>query len=329
MIWLVLGLGTLFLGILLVRYMVSMPSRSHRGSLPPLSEPEAVVAIQLRRHVEMLAHAIGERHLYRPAALEAAADYISAELTAAGLPVVSQRFAVQGVEVRNLIATVDGADLRQEIVVIGAHYDSVPGCPAANDNGSGVAAMLELGRLWSGRPCRRTLRLVAFVNEEPPFCFTSAMGSRRYARACRRRNDDVVAMASLETIGWYSEAPGSQRYPPPFGLFYPKVGNFIGFVGNLRSRRLVQRCVGWFRRGVAFPSEGTAAPGYLPGIFWSDHWSFWREGYRALMVTDTAPFRYPYYHTAQDTADRVDYERTARVVTGLNRVIEGLVNETM
>jgi hypothetical protein len=131
-------------------------------------------------------------------------------------------------------------------------------------------------------------------------------------------------MLSLETIGYYSERPGSQRYPPPFGLFYPRTGDFVGFVGNLTSRRLVRRCVGAFRRSARFPSEGVAAPGYLPGIFWSDHWSFWREGYRAVMVTDTAPFRYPEYHTPWDTADRVDVDRLARVVDGLDAVIADL-----
>jgi hypothetical protein len=131
-------------------------------------------------------------------------------------------------------------------------------------------------------------------------------------------------MLSLETIGYYRDAPGTQRYPFPLGFFYPRTGNFIGFVGNLSSRRLVHTCVAAFRRTTRFPSEGAAAPGYLPGIFWSDHWSFWREGYEALMVTDTAPFRYPYYHTPVDTPDKVDYDRTARVAVGLAAVVQEL-----
>jgi hypothetical protein len=167
---------------------------------------------------------------------------------------------------------------------------------------------------------------VAFVNEEPPYFTTSQMGSFVYAKECRKRKDKITAMLSLETIGFYSDQDGSQSYPPPLSLFYPSKGNFIGFVGNLSSRRLVRRVVGSFREHAKFPSEGAALPGWVPGVFWSDHWSFWKHGYHALMVTDTAPFRYVHYHTPEDTIDKIDFERLARVVAGLEKVVADLTS---
>jgi len=283
------------------------------------------VCDRMQRHVRVLAGDIGERNMWHATALDAAAAYVEEALAGLGYNLRAQSYEVRGRSVRNLDAELRGADRSKEIVLIGAHYDSVLGSPGANDNATGVAALLELARMFVGREVSRTVRFAAFANEEPPFCFTRDMGSRVYARQARRDGERIVAMFSLETIGYYSDANGSQRYPLPFGLFYPRNGNFIGFVGNLSSHRLVRRCVASFRRHAEFPSEGVAAPGYLPGIFWSDHWPFWREGYRAVMVTDTAPFRYPYYHTSADTPDKVDYERTARVVVGLAAVLEDLV----
>lgn len=305
---------------------VRMPGRSHRGALAPLTEGERTLREELRRHVQVLASDIGERHIWNAGSLDAAAGYILRHFSGAGLSVTEERFAVRGAEVANVIAEVEPSvpETETETVVVGAHYDSVVGTVGANDNASGVAALLELARLQAERPRRRRIRFVAFVNEEPPFFLTSEMGSRRHARRCRERGERVSAMLALETLGCYSDRRFSQSYPFPFGLFYPRTGNFVAFVGNLRSRALVRRCIGTFRRRAAFPSEGTAAPGYLPGVFWSDHWSFWREGYPALMVTDTALFRYGYYHLAGDTPEKLDYGRLARVVAGLARVVEEL-----
>jgi Zn-dependent M28 family amino/carboxypeptidase len=168
------------------------------------------------------------------------------------------------------------------------------------------------------------VRFVAFVNEEPPFFTSGEMGSRVYARACRARNDDIVAMLSLETIGYYSDAPRSQAYPAPFGLLYPDTGNFVTFVANYRSRPLLHQVMSAFRANAQFPSEGAAAPEWIPGVGWSDHWSFWKEGYPGVMVTDTALFRYPHYHTSQDTPEKLDYPRMARVFSGLQQVMRAL-----
>jgi Zn-dependent M28 family amino/carboxypeptidase len=235
--------------------------------------------------------------------------------------VVVQDFIVEGKIVKNLEVEIMGKSLSKEIVIVGAHYDSVIGCPGANDNATGVAAVLEIARILTGRELPRTVRFVAFVNEEGPFFQTENMGSLVYARRARKQSENIVAMLSLETIGYYSDEKGSQRYPFPFSFFYPSTGNFIGFVGNTSSRALLHQSISSFRKHTSFPSQGVAAPGWMTGIGWSDHWSFWQEDYPAIMITDTALFRYAHYHTPQDTPDKVDYARMARVVAGLRRVI--------
>jgi len=171
------------------------------------------------------------------------------------------------------------------------------------------------------------VHLVAFVNEESPFFGTADMGSRRYARRVRAQGENIIAMVSLEMLGYYTDAPGSQRYPFGLRFFYPDRGNFVGFVGNLSSRALVQQSIAAFRRHTSFPSEGLAAPWWTPGVFLSDHGSFWREGYPAIMVTDTGPYRYPQYHTATDTPEQIDFTRMAHVVAGLHQVALTLIGE--
>jgi Zn-dependent M28 family amino/carboxypeptidase len=184
--------------------------------------------------------------------------------------------------------------------------------------------MLELARRFSGRPQPRTLRFVAFVNEEPPFFRTAHMGSVVYANAAKSRGDRITAMLALETMGYYSETTGSQQYPAEIAAHYPDVGNFIGFVANSASEPLLLESQRAFQRRTRFPLQVLAAPDDVAGVGWSDHWAFWQAGYPAMMVTDTAPFRYPWYHTADDTADKVDYETLSEVVDGLEAVIEAL-----
>lgn len=301
--------------------MIRMPGKSHAGPLSPLCHDEIQVRDRLEQHVRRLAGEIGERNFWRFDALEASALYIEKSLQELGHQARTQNFLVEGRTVKNLEMELIGSTLAEEIVLVGAHYDSVLGSPGANDNATGVAAVLEIARLLAGKAFKRTVRFVAFANEEPPFFLTELMGSRVYARRSRERGEKIVAMFSVETIGYYSVAEGSQHYPFPFNFFYPRTGNFIGFVGNLSSRKLVSRSIALFRQHTAFPSEGVAAPGWITGIGWSDHWSFWKEGYPAVMVTDTALFRYESYHTQEDTPEKVDYTRTARVVSGLARVV--------
>ena len=170
----------------------------------------------------------------------------------------------------------------------------------------------------------RTVRFVAFVNEEPPYFWNAEMGSLVYARSCRARGDDVVAMLSLETLGYYRDAPGTQKYPPIVSWFYPDRGDFVAFVGNLGSRSVVRDAIRTFRGAVAFPSEGAALPSFVAGVGWSDQWSFWQVGYPGVMVTDTAPFRNPHYHQPGDVPATLDYARMARVTEGLVAVVKKL-----
>lgn len=318
--WAALLLAALLGGSLMMR----MPGRSHSGPLPPLRPDEIELARRLERHVVTLAVEIGERNLRLPGRLDAAARYLGLALQGCGYAAQTQEFEAQGETVRNVEAELRGESPQAEIVLVGAHYDSVFGSPGANDNATGAAAVLEIARLVAGRRLPRSLRFVLFANEEPPYYLSDAMGSRVYARRARERGEKIVAMLFLETIGYYSDAEESQLYPFPFGLFYPATGNFIGFVGNLPSKDLVRRSIASFRAHTAFPSEGLAAPGWITGIGWSDHSSFWEHGYPAIMVTDTALFRYPAYHSAQDTPDKVRFDRLARVVAGLGKVVAEL-----
>ena len=272
----------------------------------------------------MLAGTIGERNLWKYAALNRAAEYISSELTASGYSPRRQTFEISKLPVSNVEATLPGAAHAHEIIVVGAHYDTVAECPGANDNGTGVAAVLELARRFSALAQPRSIRFVAFVNEEPPFFKTGQMGSLVYANAARAAGDQVKGMLSLETMGYYSDARGSQSYPVPIGWLYPDVGNFIGFVADVRSAALVWTARRAFKRKTSFPLQSAVLPSTVPGVGWSDHWAFWQAGYAAMMVTDTAPYRYPWYHTADDTPDKVDYDRFARVVDGLEAVIQSL-----
>jgi Zn-dependent M28 family amino/carboxypeptidase len=301
-----------------------MRRSSRNDPYRPPTEHERVIRERVNTHVSTIAGTIGERNHGHAGELAEAAKYIEGVLSESGYIVTRQPYDVHGVTVANVEAELAGGSLRNELVVIGAHYDSVIGSPGANDNASGVGALLEIARLLANNVHARTVRFVAFTNEEPPFFQTEDMGSVRYAQRSRRRNEQIVAMLALETIGYYSEVKGSQSYPFPLSAFYPDRADFIGFVGNVSSRHLIRRAVEAFRKHTDFPAESTAAPGWMTGIGWSDHWSFWQEGYPALMVTDTALFRYDYYHSAEDTPEKIDYERLGRVVAGLAGVVAEL-----
>jgi Zn-dependent M28 family amino/carboxypeptidase len=302
-------------------FVTGMPGSSWTGPLPPLTDREQLIHDNLRRHVAALAGRIGERNVWRPEAMVAVAGYIRKSLEDAGYVVNVQAFTSRGLSVNNIEAVLPGHGAVDEIIVVGAHYDSVTDSPGADDNASGVAALLELARLLAGSSLPRTVRFVAFANEEAPFFYGDEMGSNLYAARAQVQGERIEAMLSLETLGYYTDEPDTQKYPFPFSWFYPDTGNFVGFVGNLSSRPLVRQAVGAFRASTAFPSEGVAAPSGIEGIHWSDHWSFWQAGYPAIMVTDTAPFRYPHYHDATDTPQQLDYTGLARVTGGLAEVV--------
>lgn len=230
---------------------------------------------------------------------------------------------------RNIIAELAGDGSHNECIIVGAHYDSVFDCPAANDNGSGVAALLEISRLLHSEQLKRAVRFVAFTNEEPPFFRTEHMGSHKYAQLCHENDDKVAAMISLETLGFYTDEPNTQQFPHAIlRLLYPTTGNFVSFVSNLQSQNLLNKSIAAFRKTTEFPSEGVALPAIVPGVDFSDHRAFWQLGYPAIMITDTAHLRYPHYHEAEDTPDKIDYEKLALVVAGLSRMILALSYET-
>jgi len=306
-----------------VSYMVWTPGRSHSGPLPPLRSEERAMAVTLKRHVETVA--AEPRNLANPDELEAVARYLETALEALGYEVRRQVFAVDGINVRNIEVVIPSAAESDHVptIVVGAHYDSVDPVPGANDNASGVAALLELARLLKtceGRTAAR-IRLVFFVNEEPPHFQTEDMGSVHYAAELKGRGENVVAMYAFDEVGYYRSEAGSQRYPPPFDRVLPDTGDFIAFVGLMNARSLLSRTIGSFRSHTEFPSVGGVAPDFVPGIGWSDHWSFAMEGFPALMITDTALFRYPHY-----TPDKVDCEKLARVVKGMERVIREIAS---
>jgi Zn-dependent M28 family amino/carboxypeptidase len=288
--------------------MTAMPGRSHAGPLPVLTPEGQSLAVQLQEHVRHLARSP------RNADLESPARYIEAAL---GPNARSQYFESGGRKVRNISV---GAGP----IVVGAHYDSVPGSPGADDNASGVAVLIELAGLLAGAG---GVQFVAFANEEMPYFMSREMGSFFAAREARGRGEKLRAMLSLEMLGYYRDAPGSQQYPFPLSLFYPDRGDFIAFVGDLGSRSLTRKVTSLFRKHAAFPSEGVAAPGFIPGVTWSDHWSYRSHGFPAIMVTDTAFYRYPHYHLPSDTAEKLDYERMARVTLGLAAVIREIGND--
>jgi hypothetical protein len=317
--------AVLTLGIL---FMLHMPGHSYRGPLPGLDKHQQSVLVDLRRDLTRIADEIGERNLECYPALVAAAEYLEQELQATGLGVTRHTYKVMGRDCHNLVAELPGRRCPDQIVVIGGHYDSASGTKGADDNGSGAVALLALARALAGKPQDRTLRFVAFTNEEPPHFMRSTMGSYVYAQECRRRKENIVAMLSLEMLGFYTSQKRSQKYPPPLSLLYPDTGDFVAFVSNLGSRRLTRQALASFRRQGRFPSEGAVLPAFVPGIGWSDHWAFWNQGYRATMVTDTAFFRNPFYHTPQDTIGTIDFERLARVVTDLEAVVAELGSTT-
>jgi len=304
--------------------------KSFKGPLPELTTGQSALVDELRRDVDVLARKIGERNLGKYKQLVETAQFIEKSLLEAGYERVErQGYDVKGRNCDNLEVALPGNEHAEEIVVVGAHYDSVVGTPGANDNGSGVAALLALARRFATRKCQRTLRFVGWVNEEPPYFQSNTMGSVVYARRCRQRNERIVAAISLETIGYYySDKKGSQKYPPPLSLLFPSEGNFIGFVSDVASRPLLDEFVSSFRRHAKFPSEKAALHSKLPGVGWSDQWSFWQEEYPGLMVTDTAPYRYPHYHKSSDTPDKLDYDRLSRVVDGLDTALAELVKAT-
>ena len=317
---------TLALVAAAVWYAIVFPRQPFMGPLAPLGAEEKALAQRLQIHVTAVA---SEPHnLDHYEALEAAARYIETALSGFGLTPRAQIFTVAGKPVRNIEVVWEppGATPSTPTIVVGAHYDSADDVPGANDNGSGVAAALELAHTLAAlKPASHRLRLALWVNEEQPYGKTPDMGSWQHAKVLKERGENIIGMIALETIGYFSDEPNSQEFPPPFGLIYPNTGNFIAFVGLPGSRAFLHRALAVYRRHAQFPSIGGVAPGFLEGIDLSDHWAFHHFGFPAMMVTDTAPFRNPYYHEPDDLPENVDYESLARVTLGLEKMLREMV----
>lgn len=295
-----------------------------------LSEYQQMTVEQIKNDVIYLADTIGQRNMHTPGSMDSSAEFIKQRFSSHGFePKLHQytlgRDIYSGRTATNIIAEIPGSDESDEIIIIGAHYDTVPHSPGANDNASGIAVLLALaGELANFKPVR-TIRFVAFANEEPPFFQTSDMGSYAYARRSRDQNENIIAMIALDGLGYFDNTPGSQTYPlPGLGFAYPTRAEFIALVTRLSDLNLLKRVSAGFKESNLIPSESAALPGFLPGVNWSDHWSFWKHGYSAILITDTLLFRDPYYHSANDTPDRLDYEYMARITFSLAKTIQNL-----
>lgn len=273
----------------------------------------------LKKHVEVLAGEIGERNFIQYENLEKAGDYIIRVFEEYQYQPEEQIYFFQRKSFKNIIATKKGKS--EKIIIVGAHYDSVIGSPGADDNASGVSGLLELANLLKEESFSKTVKFIAFTNEEPPFFLTSDMGSQVYVREAEKKREDIEAMLCLESLGYYSDKKGSQTYPFGLSLFYPDRGDFIGVVGDLRSKKLVRDTKEILeKRNVK--TQSLVGLGFLvPAIEFSDNSSFWRAGYKAVMITDTAFYRNPYYHTYQDTPDKLDYKKLKELIIGLKDVI--------
>lgn len=275
-------------------------------------------AAYLRDVVTALARGIGFRTYRDIVRLEQTAQYILGQFAAFGYEATRQPFPFIGNTYHNIIAESHGTHRPEEILIIGAHYDTVRTTPGADDNASGVAGLLALAREFAGFRLARTVRFAAFGLEEPPVFRTNNMGSHYYARSLKEKREQVAGMICLEMIGYFCDQEHCQHYPVPFmSARFPKSGNYISFVGNLRSKSFTKTTAEHFQKATDLPVVTLNAPPIVLGIDFSDHWSFHQFGYKALMVTDTAFYRNPHYHAPSDLPETLDFRRMAKVVEGL------------
>ncbi len=302
-------------------WATSTPGASYDG--PPAAPQDAELPVRLETHIRQLAS--GPRSLDDVTTIFSSVTYITDALRKLGYEVERQEVIAPA---DNLVVKIPANSPDAPILILGAHYDTVGVSPGADDNASGVAALLELAGMFedlaSSSPVE--IHLIFYANEEPPYFKTGAMGSFVHALSVDQTNR-VIGMISLESMGYFSDEPGSQDYPFPLSLRYPTKGNFIAFVGDTSSRDFLRRAIGEFRKDARIPSVGGTAPSVIRGIDWSDHWGYSQVGIPAFMVTDTAPFRNPNYHRMSDTPDTLDYQRLALVVEGLDTMVRSLIFE--
>lgn len=323
----VLILGPPAIALALLCWMSILPRvAGRRGTSGAARNHELQVALE--GHIRAVASQ--PHNLQHPDALEAAARYIEAQLQAFGATPVLQRFDVDGVTVRNIEIVFEPKPGLgdSETIIVGAHYDAADDSPGAHDNGTGVAALLEITRALALDPPTanaKRLRIVFFVNEEQPYGKTPDMGSWQHAMALKAAGEKVGGMIALETLGFFSDAAGSQKLPFPFNLIYPKAGYFVAFVGLPGSRKFLARAVAAFRGSSDFPSTGTCVPDFIEGADLSDHWAYRQAGYAAIMVTDTAIYRNPFYHQTYDRPETVNYAALAEITRGIEGCVRALI----
>jgi Zn-dependent M28 family amino/carboxypeptidase len=283
----------------------------------------------LKKHTLMLSEKLAPRDYRHLDNLNRVANYIAESLRSSGGRVTEQVFDVHDVEYKNIVAEYGPNEQdKQEIIVVGAHYDAEGENPGADDNASGIAGLLEIGRLLGEVELKTKVVLVAFTLEEPPFFRSDKMGSAVYAKSLAETGSAVKLMIALEMIGYFSEEKGSQDYPLPLlSLYYPSIGNFIAIVDQMFSMQ-ARRMKLSMAQVIALPVYSINAPTFIPGVDFSDHRNFWRYDYPAVMVTDTAFYRNRAYHTEYDRAERLDYDKMAQVAYGVFDYVLKLSNET-
>lgn len=299
-----------------------IPTRSVSISL---SESQKETSRYLSNVVDVLALEIGNRNYVYYDQLQRAQDYIHKEFEKLGYAVSLQTYAIDHQVFSNVIAT-KGSPWEGQPLIIGAHYDSCFN-PGADDNASGVAGLLGLAKLLADDHNVDHLVFVAFVNEEPPFFQTDKMGSRVFVKDLKQKGQEIQGAVILEMIGYYSNDWFSQKYFPFLGLFFPNKGNFIAMVGNFNSLDMLRRLRRGFRKNSHFPLRTLTAPSFMPGTNFSDHWSFWKERYPAVMVTDTAFLRNPHYHQPTDLPHTLNYDAMTQVVYGLKFAVSEFLNQ--
>ena len=316
-----LGIYILFFNLLNTGNPVPGVSAEQNSTMTNQQETE----YNLRAHLKVLTEIIGERSVRTPGNLNKTVEYIISFYHDIGIKAWREPYDYEGFEVANVVAEISSGPSPTRRYVLGAHYDSVAGTVGADDNASAVAVQLETARYLKAMFGRETLdlnvKLVSFALEEPPAYRTPHMGSRVYAKKARRRKERIDGMICLEMVGYACYEPGCQKYPFPLGFFdYPQSGNFIGIVGNFKSGDFTRALINEFQKNDALPVVKLTVPfnGWIiPSVRLSDHASFWDRGYKAVMVTDSAFFRNPYYHTPADTMEKLDYRFMTRLVDSL------------
>ncbi|MEW6009555.1 MAG: M20/M25/M40 family metallo-hydrolase [Candidatus Omnitrophota bacterium] len=316
--------------IILILFLVMRISK-HGWRQPTVSNltfdnQDLLIADNLRNTVKYMSADIGMRDYLNYDNLQKTADFILKSFNDMGYETEIQQYSVDKQVFKNIIAKKVNTNPRGFTIVVGAHYDSCYN-PGADDNASGIAGLIELARTLKDKKLKCDIEFIAFVNEEPPFFMTDNMGSRIFAKLAKREREPILAAIILESIGYYSDELNSQDYIAPLGLLYPNKGNFIAVVGNIPSARTVLSIASSFRKNCALPLEYLISPPFLPAVDFSDHWSFWKEGFRAVMITDTAFLRNPNYHTHKDLYNTIDYKRMALVIKGVRAAILDLANK--